>query len=336
MYIISEYMIIKSQSHPKSILNKFDLLGNDENALSKAFAFILGKEPIALFTFLQILGVPIKNTDKNFREISIEIEKWRVEGRVDIDIMFSSKFHIIVESKIKWNRVKEQKNQYLPTFDQKCPIKILCFITQEHDINRESIKGIKIINVSWFNIGELYNNKKFYENQLIQEFLHFTTKNYKMKELKEILIQDLSNKTEIERFKEYRIYRRDQTFGSPLYFAPYFTNQAKQEEGTGICYLAKILGILTLNPLEIDNYEEELFRFCEDRKIVKLWIKGVTILPRKGKLHTFYFLDEPLKIKRNLLKDGTIEKGRGKGWIAAKIPKNRCVTFKEFTNRLMA
>jgi len=45
-------MIIKSQGYSKSILNKFDLLGNDENALSKAFTFMLGKEPKALFAFI--------------------------------------------------------------------------------------------------------------------------------------------------------------------------------------------------------------------------------------------------------------------------------------------
>jgi len=328
-------MIIKSQGHPKSILNKFDLLGNDENALSKAFAFIIGKDPIALFIFLHNLRVPIKNTSKNFQEISIEIEKWRDEGRVDIDIKLKSKFHIIVESKIKGNKVKSQKEKYLPTFDKNCPTKILCLITQVQDINRETIEGIIIVNYSWFSISELYNNKQSFENPLIQEFLHFTTKNYKMNDLKEILIQDLSNMCEIERFKKYRIYRRDKTYGSPLYFAPYFTNQAKQEEGTGICYLAKILGILTLDPIEIDNYEGDLFRFCDDRETVKLWIEGVNILPSKNEQLTFYFLDEPLRLKRNLLKDGTTEKGRGKGWIAAKIPKNRCVTFKEFTRRLM-
>jgi hypothetical protein len=36
-----------------------------------------------------------------------------------------------------------------------------------------------------------------------------------------------------------------------------------------------------------------------------------------------------------LKKDGTNKKGRGKNWIAALIPKNRCVTFEEFTKRLM-
>jgi hypothetical protein len=329
-------MKIKNRGHPKSILNKFDLLGNDEAALSKAFAFLIGKEPIALFSFLQSLNVPIKNTKNNFRNISIEIEKYRKEGRTDIEILYKNKFHVIIESKIKSNRIKEQKNQYKPSFDPDSPIKILCFITKEHDINKQKDQGIEIINLSWFDIANHYDNKNCIKSQLIQEFLHFIIKNFKMNEQKEILIQDLSNKYELRRFKDFNIYRRDQTFGSPLYFAPYFTRQSKQLEGEGIPYLAKILGILTLNPDDIDNYENDLLRFYDNKETVDNWKEGVRIITDyKDEQSTFYFLDKPLRLNKNLVKDGTIKKGRGKGWIAAMIPKNRCVTFTEFLKRLM-
>jgi hypothetical protein len=49
---------------------------------------------------------------------------------------------------------------------------------------------------------------------------------------------------------------------------------------------------------------------------------------------TFYFLDNSVRIPKPLEKDGTILKGRGKNWIAAMIPKNRCVTFSEFVKRM--
>jgi hypothetical protein len=325
-------MIIKSQGHPKSILNKFDLLGNDENALSKAFAFMIGKEPDAFFAFIKNIGVDIRKTKKSFYDISIVTEKFSDQGRVDINIKLESKFHIIVESKIRGNRIRGQKSQYLSTFDQKCPVKILCLITQQQDINRGIIKGITLINISWFNIIEIYSDKRFSSNPLIQEFLHFTLKNYSMKDLKEILIQDLSWDAEIKRFKKYRIYRRDITFGSPMYFAPYFTSKARQNEGIGICYLSKILGILTLYPNDINIYREDLLRFCNDNKVVNNWINGVKKIPGKNQPLTFYFLDEPLRLRRNLLK----EKPKIKGWIATRIPKNRCVTFNEFSKRLMA
>lgn len=329
-------MLIKKQGHPRSILNEFDLLGNKETSLSKAFAFVLGKKPNALFAFLQFLKVPINNTNTNFSEISINTEYYRKEGRTDIEIYFKNRFHIIIESKIRGNKVRNQRTQYLSSFNPEVKTKILCFITQEHDINKQIDGGIEILNLSWFDITTLYDKKAFTDNDLIKKFLHYISKNYKMNEQKEILIQDISLKDEIDRFMKYNIYKRDQTFGSPLYFAPYFTRKLKQPEGEGIPYLAKILGILTLVPSEIDNYEEDLLRFSGERETVDNWIKGVKLnLEAETSQQTFYFLEEPLRLNRNLMKDGGIEKGRGKNWIAAKIPKNRCVSFKEFTRRLM-
>ena len=69
-----------------------------------------------------------------------------------------------------------------------------------------------------------------------------------------LLVQDIGNNNEIKRFRDFQVYRRDVVFGSPLYFAPYFTKNAGQKEGEGICYLSKILGILSLNPKNIENY----------------------------------------------------------------------------------
>ena len=88
-----------------------------------------------------------------------------------------------------------------------------------------------IKNTSWLEIIELYNNKQFIHKPIVTEFLKFATKNYKMRELKEILIQGLGDKTEIKRFKEFGIYRRDQTFGTPIYFAPYFNRGSGETEG---------------------------------------------------------------------------------------------------------
>ena len=156
-----------------------------------------------------------------------------------------------------------------------------------------------------------------------------------MNEQKEILIKDLSDSLELERYKKYQLYSRDQTFGTPLYFAPYFTRNAKQPEGEGIAYLSKILGVLTLIPNEIENFEIDLRRFINDDNIVKIWIHGVKLNSENlTEPYTYYFLDKPVKLNKNLLKDGGIENGRGKNWIAAFIPKNRCVTFDEFVKRM--
>jgi len=166
-----------------------------------------------------------------------------------------------------------------------------------------------------------------------------------MKEQKEVLVQDLSDEKEIELFKSFNIYRRDETYGIPLYFAPHFSKNANQAEGVGISYLAGVLGVLTIAPTEIKHYEDDLKKFAgTNKKLVKKWVDGINQLSKKitkrstkvktPKVMTFYFLDTPVKFKNPLQKDGGIKKGRGKGWIAASIPKNRCVSFSMFCKKL--
>lgn len=50
----------------------------------------------------------------------------------------------------------------------------------------------------------------------------------------------------------------------------------------------------------------------------------------KDSIYTYYFLDNPTKLNSPLLKDGGNKIGRGKNWIAAAIPPNRCVSFSDF------
>jgi hypothetical protein len=328
-------MEIKKTGSPKSVISLFDLLGNDETALSKAFAFILGKEKDALKEFLKFIGVSKRITDKIFRQVRITTEYSRNEGRTDIEIEIGKDTHIIIEAKVRKNRVRQQRTQYLTAFNKSAKEKILVFLTQERDSNKQIAQDVKIINTSWLDVTGLFDQKKFIDNELVFQFLRYVSKNYKMNEQKEILIQDLSDETELQRYREHNLYRRDQTFGTPLYFAPYFTRSANQPEGEGISYLSKILGVLTLVPNEIDNYEIDLRRFKNDNEIVEKWIQGVKLNSAEiTDSLTYYFLDEPVTINENLLKDGGKKKGRGKNWIAAMIPKNRCVTFEEFVRRM--
>ena len=328
-------MKIKNKGYNRSVLNTFDLLGTDEVGLSKVFAFLLGKEPKVLYKFLHYIGVKTKFTNANYRAVTIEIERVRDEGRTDIEIKQTGKFHVIIESKIRKGRVKAQREKYITSFDN-VPQKIMCFITQERDFNKQIADDVQIRNMGWLDVINLFDNKSFFNRPLVNEFLSFAIKGFKMKEQKEILIQDLSDPLEIKRYREFHIYRRDITFGSPLYFSPYFTSKAKQPKGEGISFLSKILGILTLTPNDIRNFEDDLHRFTSDKQLVKKWIKGVELDLSSGSedIFTYFFLAEPLDIPHPLKKDSG-KKGSGKGWIALMIPKNRCVTFEEFTKRLL-
>lgn len=326
-------MILKRAETHKTSYNLLDLLGTDENALSKAFAFLIATDKECYFQFLQHVNIRVKNTENNYKQSTVIIQKKRKEGITDIEISQADKYHIIVECKIGKGKVAKQRTQYLPSFDKKAKYKLLCILTQERDTNKQISNDITIRNTSWLEIIELYNNKHFLNKPIVSDFLKFATKNYKMRELKEILIQGLGDQTEIKRFNEYRVYRRDQTFGTPIYFAPYFNRGSGQKEG--ITKLSKILGILTFKPVDVKNFRSDLESFTDDQNTITTWMNGIQFgNDNKNAIYTYYFLDEPLTFNNPLKKDGGIKKGRGKNWIAANIPRNRCVSFTDFIKHI--
>lgn len=327
-------MKLKHKKYNSTTLNRFDLLGNDETGLAKSFAYLLSIEPTILYRFLRDIGVNIKYSKSNYLNTTIETEKTRNEGRTDIEIKQDGKFHIIIECKVGKNRIKNQRVQYLPSFEN-TPTKVLCFITQERDCNREMSSDVDIYYRGWLDIIDLVDSKDYERSEVIKEFVSYATRGFKMRDQKEVLIQDLSDPNEIERYMKYQVYRRDMTFGSPLYFAPHFTKNAGRQEGTGISYLSKVLGVLTIKPIDLKSFEDELLNYSDDdKKLVSKWLQGVSE-SSESEMYTYYFLGEPVKLSNPLLKDGGTKKGRGKGWIAAMIPKNRCVTFEEFTKRMI-
>lgn len=326
-------MILKRAETQKTTYTLLDLLGTDENALSKAFAFLISSDKDCFFQFLHHLDIRVKNTENNFKKSIVTIQKTRDEGITDIEIIQEDKFHIIVECKIGKGKVDKQRTQYLTSFDKSVNPKILCILTQLRDNNKQIADNVTIINTSWLEIIELYNNKRFLHKSLVSDFLKFAIKNYKMRELKEILIQGLGDKTEIIRFNDFRVYRRDQTFGTPIYFAPYFNRGSGQTEG--ITRLSKILGILTLKPNDVENVISDIESFSAEKNVVELWIKGIQHgNDDKDTVYTYFFLDEPFKFNSPLKKDPGKKKGRGKNWIAANIPKNRCVSFTDFIKHI--
>lgn len=328
-------MRMKQEGYKGTTRNLFDLLGKDETGLSKAFAYLLASERSILYRFLREIGIAANNTESNFVATSIEVERVRDEGRTDIEIRQAGKFHVIVECKVGKNRIAQQRTQYLNCFDE-APQKALCFITQERDNNLEVSNDICIHYKGWLDIIDLLEPKDFEINH-IKEFASYATRSFKMRDQKEVLIQDLSDHKEIRRYENNNIYRRNKTFGSPLYFAPYFTRSAQKAGSTnqeGITSLSKVLGVLTVKPENVISFEDELLDFANGNKeLVAKWLNGIETDTQD--FSTYYFLADPVRWNKPLLKDGGREVGRGKNWIAAMIPPNRCVTFEEFTKRIV-
>ncbi|MDA3077950.1 hypothetical protein OFO07_03295 [Campylobacter sp. JMF_06 NA1] len=327
-------MILKYPNSNSSPYNYFDILGDNENALSKAFAYLISVNQDCFFEFLKLVG--IGKTD--YSKYQIEIQKNRDAGITDIEITDNEKIHIIVECKIKGGKVDKQRTQYNSVFDKKCEKKILCLLTEIHDSNYSSENDIEVITLSWRDIVDEFDNSKFSSNELVKNFVQFAERILTMN-TKEILIQDLGDEKEIQRYN-CSVYRTGELHGAPLYFAPYFTKQNK--DGDGIKSLSKILGIITAKPNEIGNFVERFESFFYEKELpnkkelIEKWKKGIAIKNKENenKLYTYYFLEEEFSFKNPLKKDGGIEKGRGKNWIAAAIPKNRCVSFTDFLKHI--
>lgn len=211
----------------------------------------------------------------------------------------------------------------------------MCLLTEVYDSNIQMEGDVKVITLSWYDIITVFNTKSFLSKEIVVNFIKFAERNYKMNNIKEILIQGLSNDEEEKRYNDYCIYRRNLTFGSPLYFAPYFSKM-KYKNNYGIKSLSKILGIITATTSDIVNYVSEFEKFTDDKALIEKWKSGIKLnnTEKDQTLYTYYFLRKEMDFKSPLIKDGGIAKGRGKNWIAANIPQNRCVSFSEFLKHI--
>ena len=310
-------MILKNTNANESPYNYFDILGNDENALSKAFSYLISIDKDCFFCFIKLLGIKLSNSLLNFSKFRIEIQRKREAGITDIEITDEEKIHIIVECKIKQGKVRRQRTQYNKEFTKNCG-KYLCLLTEVYDSNIQMEGDVKVITLSWYDIITVFNTKDFLSKEIVVNFIKFAERNYKMNNIKEILIQGLSNDEEEKRYNDYCIYRRKLTFGSPLYFAPYFSKM-KYKNNYGIKSLSKILGIITATTSDIVNYVSEFEKFTDDKALIEKWKSGIKLNNTKKDqtLYTYYFLRKEMDFKSPLIKDGGIEKGRGKNWIAA-------------------
>lgn len=337
--------VIKQKGTTRMQSNIFHLFGDKETGLTKAFAYVLSTNRKLLFRFLHEMGIRINDTYENYNSIAIETEKVHHEhGRTDIEIKLSGRFHLIIEAKIGTNRELTQRYKYPEILSEsKEPIRVLCFITQtnEHWFASGDAE-ISVKNINWLDIDSLMDASDFLEDQTTIKFQQYLRRFFTMKTQKEILIQDLSIETEIDKYRTCNLYRRNVIYGSPLYFCPYFTSGAGQIEGEGASYISRVLGIMSFRLGDIDNAQaikEELDSFCSDIEesrrgaLIEKWTRGIeeyieeenriTDENEKNKGYSFYFLDDPVKLPGKAMKDSK----DSEGWIARNIPQNRCVSF---------
>ncbi|RKY19584.1 MAG: hypothetical protein DRP63_00330 [Planctomycetota bacterium] len=329
-------MLVKPSGILTSYLSCFELLPTKETSLSAIFAFPLAKCPRVLKLFLKTLfqKLPFKTNPLN---AEIWVEKKHEHARTDIEIISPPHYHVIVECKVGAAKVKKQRTKYIPYFHQRAKYKVLCFLTQERDTAQLAHQGVLVRHLSWADILTMLDDKKVRDIPLVSDFVRFFNRRYGMLGIKEILVQDLGEEEEIERFEKFHLYKRDETYGTPLYFAPYFT---KRTGRPGIRFIAKVLGVLTVRAKDAEQFIEDISRFAENtpdltkeerHDLIDRWLKGIRMEKDKERLYTWYFLSKPLALKKPLLKAG---KSGAKGWIAGMIPKNRSIDFLTFLEQI--
>ena len=336
-------MKIKNYNQSESYFSFFDILDSSkkEYNLSKSFAYLLSKDSYALKTFLEFIGVNCKekNANKILKNALIEIEHKYGDSRTDIEIEIKPlNLFIIIECKIRKNNArKEQFEKYEKILNSReLKNKIFVFISEQRGINLTST-NTHIIDITWREVVDRIWKIQTNENTLRKEFISYFERNYGMNAQGEILVQDLKDKKEIERF-ENNCYRRGKVNGRPMYFSPYFTrsNQGNYEEG--ISTISRILGVITIQNITWNKIEDKCKSFIEtfypndsDRKnkLLEKWKEAITINKDSTKTYTYFFLDNPVRINNPILKSNDSTR-----WINRMIPPNRCVSFDEFIYRM--
>lgn len=327
---------LKGSDSKKSDLTEFDLLNYNEDALSSITAYLLANDRDFYFDFLEnIIGISRRKSWKHFSEVEIKIQDRHDEGIPDIEILKDNDYQIIIECKIGKNSVTSQRTQYIPVFEEDAE-KYLLFLTQEYE-TFELSEDVKDVYATWWDIFSLISqNRKKYNDEIFEKFNRFAERGFSMtKFAKEILVQDLSDPKEIKRFDNYHIYRRKESSGKPLYFAPHFTKSSDKQ--WGISRLARVLGALTLTPDEREDIGDRLDLFAKEfeeadsqDELVQKWKEGLKIGdPEEQK--TYYFLDKPVELP-GVAKKSKVEKSEG--WIGGAIPANRTISFQNLMKQV--
>ena len=103
------------------------------------------------------------------------------------------------------------------------------------------------------------------------------------------------------------------------------------KNGSKTAMFFDLLGIKETSLCKAFAFTSELEQ--DQEKIIKTWKEGLNGCDDSEE-NSYYFLGEFVNFNKPFRKDKGIKKGRGKGWVAAQISKNRCIPFKEFIRRM--
>jgi len=192
----------------------FDIAGRNENALTKSFGVVLRRDKTLLSHFLsKVTGRRVTLTNAEFTSTTFRFEKSHEEGRVDIEIVISGRWHIFVESKTGKAEVGEnQAERYARVLEKsQCRERIFVFLTQIDNLEiSESLKvrypSIRFFSLGWQSSLELIMGRRSITVDLVEEYRMYLLEARRMK-IHDIDIWAVAVRNkQIENFDSHGIY----------------------------------------------------------------------------------------------------------------------------------
>ena len=324
----------------------FRLVGNDEDALTYALGFLLALDPDLCAKLVRRFGVSPSKQFKLDYSVYLQEVTGLGFGRRDI-VIESTDMRLVIEAKIgnseptseqilKYSSEKGLWQQY-PTKAivaltqvplMKSTAEQVCLDLAKQDIDFSVCQWHQVLDVL------LSHKSSGIRQYLLNEFIHYATKDYEMGyHDAEILIQDL-NKLNADIYKEGWVYvtsPKDKKM--PLYFAPYLSGENAEP---GIQYMSRVLFVRNVKLSDGEPIPEPPSAECG-----KAWCKGLEDVQRRGEQEGFldmesrvFYLDRPMLLTKVPLTKRAHNAKEPKKQIPQQIPKGFSMRFDELLSSL--
>lgn len=238
-----------------------DILGNDENSLTKSLGLILHYNREALRNFLKLCGISrITETSLNKVQIKTQVNHGKY-GITDMELILPKKFYVVIEAKTSTPINKQQLEKYaefLRKEENDYKTTKLILIAQEKFYGK--IKGLsndQFACITWEEVlDELYLPLNLSSSRLDQDFINYLGE-VVMPE--EILIVAENNVIDFDFSKKNRLYIYPVEGSFPkrkraLYIA-FYTGKGDFDKDieSSVSYIAKIEKIEQMTGKEINE-----------------------------------------------------------------------------------
>lgn len=263
-------MVLKG--YGKAITNVFQLLGNQENDITKAIAYLFANSTVFLSLFLK--NYEIKSNNSGVENINVYFQEQKENGITDIEIIKMDDFHIIIEAKVCYK---------LPSFDQ---------------LNKYAYSLLKSKNSSNYIFSMSNLRSTIAESELPKSINNVPVKHISFCEILELAKQSISNSKKEERvfLKHFILYMKgiidmQDKQSNVVYVVPIDKNSIVEHDklrqyhcpvGNGFLKEpCNYLGFRYGGKLQYINHVEKVDFYKEDGKLYFCFSLGPDIVPQK-------------------------------------------------------